>query len=37
MTVKCPLPAGGLRVGDQLELRGPIGGYFTWEESSAGR
>ena len=19
-----------LRVGDQLELRGPIGGYFTW-------
>jgi len=24
-----------LRVGDQLELRGPIGGYFTWSPSSA--
>lgn len=22
-----------LRVGDQLELRGPIGGYFTWDAS----
>ena len=22
---------GELRVGDQLELRGPIGGYFVWE------
>ncbi len=21
-----------LRAGDQLELRGPIGGYFVWEE-----
>ena len=20
-----------VRVGDQLELRGPIGGYFVWE------
>ena len=25
-----------LRVGDELELRGPIGGYFVWEESLAG-
>jgi ferredoxin-NADP reductase len=25
-----------LRVGDQLECRGPIGGYFTWEASEGG-
>jgi len=25
-----------LRGGDQLELRGPIGGYFVWEESLGG-
>lgn len=25
-----------LRVGDQLELRGPIGGYFTWDQSIGG-
>jgi ferredoxin-NADP reductase len=25
-----------LRAGDQLELRGPIGGYFLWEESLGG-
>jgi ferredoxin-NADP reductase len=25
-----------LRDGDQLELRGPIGGYFTWRESDGG-
>jgi ferredoxin-NADP reductase len=25
-----------LHVGDQLELRGPIGGYFVWEESLGG-
>jgi ferredoxin-NADP reductase len=25
-----------LRAGDQLELRGPIGGYFVWEESMGG-
>jgi ferredoxin-NADP reductase len=25
-----------LRVGDQLELRGPIGGYFTWEAALGG-
>ena len=25
-----------LRVGDQLELRGPIGGYFTWEHANGG-
>ena len=27
---------GELRVGDELELRGPIGGYFVWEESLGG-
>jgi ferredoxin-NADP reductase len=25
-----------LRVGDQLELRGPIGGYFVWDATGAG-
>lgn len=25
-----------LRVGDQLELRGPVGGYFVWEATDAG-
>jgi ferredoxin-NADP reductase len=25
-----------LRTGDQIELRGPIGGYFVWEESFGG-
>ena len=25
-----------LRVGDELELRGPIGGYFVWEPGDAG-
>ena len=25
-----------LRPGDELELRGPIGGYFLWEESLGG-
>jgi len=25
-----------LRVGDELELRGPIGGYFVWDESHGG-
>ncbi len=25
-----------LRVGDELELRGPIGGFFVWEESLGG-
>jgi ferredoxin-NADP reductase len=25
-----------LRVGDQLELRGPIGGYFTWHVDDGG-
>jgi ferredoxin-NADP reductase len=27
---------GELRRGDQLELRGPIGGYFVWEASKGG-
>jgi len=27
---------GELRGGDQLELRGPIGGYFVWERSLGG-
>jgi ferredoxin-NADP reductase len=26
-----PYLAGELRKGDQLELRGPVGGYFVWE------
>jgi ferredoxin-NADP reductase len=26
-----------LRPGDQLELRGPVGGYFVWEQSLGGR
>jgi ferredoxin-NADP reductase len=26
-----PYLTGELRVGDQLELRGPIGGYFVWD------
>ncbi len=26
-----------LRPGDQLELRGPIGGYFVWEAAAGGR
>ena len=26
-----------LRVGDALELRGPVGGYFVWEEADGGR
>jgi ferredoxin-NADP reductase len=30
-----PYLNGELRAGDQLELRGPIGGYFVWEPSSA--
>jgi ferredoxin-NADP reductase len=25
-----------LRVGDQLELRGPVGGYFVWEPGTGG-
>src|ERR687898_2707377 len=25
-----------LRLGDQIELRGPIGGYFVWEPSQGG-
>ena len=25
-----------LRIGDELELRGPIGGYFVWEQSLGG-
>ncbi len=31
-----PYLAGELRAGDQLELRGPIGGYFVWERSLGG-
>jgi ferredoxin-NADP reductase len=29
-----PFLLDDLRVGDQIELRGPIGGYFTWSPSS---
>jgi ferredoxin-NADP reductase len=31
-----PYLAGELREGDELELRGPIGGYFVWEDSFGG-
>jgi len=31
-----PYLAGELRVGDKLELRGPIGGYFVWEAQLGG-
>jgi ferredoxin-NADP reductase len=31
-----PYLAEDLRPGDQLELRGPIGGYFVWERSFGG-
>jgi ferredoxin-NADP reductase len=31
-----PYLVGELRPGDQLELRGPIGGYFVWEEPLGG-
>ena len=31
-----PYLAGELRQGDQLELRGPVGGYFVWEPSRGG-
>ena len=31
-----PYLGGVLAVGDQLELRGPIGGYFVWDTDIAG-
>ena len=31
-----PYLVGELRPGDELELRGPIGGYFVWEEALGG-
>jgi len=31
-----PYLAGDLGVGDQLELRGPIGGYFVWDTGAGG-
>jgi ferredoxin-NADP reductase len=31
-----PYLVGELQAGDELELRGPIGGYFVWEESLGG-
>jgi len=31
-----PYLADELRSGDELELRGPIGGYFVWEEALGG-
>src|SRR5205085_3038465 len=31
-----PYLAEVLRPGDELELRGPIGGFFVWEESLGG-
>jgi ferredoxin-NADP reductase len=30
-----PYLVGELKVGDKVELRGPIGGYFVWEGSAA--
>ena len=29
-----PYLAGELRAGDQVELRGPLGGYFVWDDSA---
>ena len=31
-----PYLAGEVRQGDQLELRGPVGGYFVWEPDRGG-
>jgi ferredoxin-NADP reductase len=31
-----PYLTGELRLGDEIELRGPIGGYFVWEPSQGG-
>jgi ferredoxin-NADP reductase len=31
-----PYLAGELRPGDQIELRGPVGGYFVWEPPDGG-
>jgi ferredoxin-NADP reductase len=31
-----PYLTGELRPGDKLEIRGPIGGYFTWEPHNGG-
>ena len=31
-----PYLAGELRSGDQIELRGPVGGYFVWDDSAPG-
>ena len=31
-----PYLADELRAGDDLELRGPIGGYFVWEPENGG-
>ena len=31
-----PYLVGELRAGDELELRGPVGGYFVWEEALGG-
>ena len=31
-----PYLAGVLQTGDQIELRGPIGGYFVWDEPLGG-
>jgi ferredoxin-NADP reductase len=31
-----PYLTGELRAGDQLELRGPVGGYFVWDAPDAG-
>jgi ferredoxin-NADP reductase len=34
--VVSPYLAGDLRIGDQFEVRGPIGGYFVWDTEIGG-
>jgi hypothetical protein len=31
-----PYQVDELRVGDELELRGPVGGYFVWDDDLGG-
>ena len=31
-----PYLTGELRIGDQIELRGPVGGYFVWQHTLGG-
>jgi ferredoxin-NADP reductase len=36
LKVASPYLTGELGVGDELHLRGPIGGYFTWRTRDGG-